>query len=228
MGLQSAFFASLDSLISKRILITSGPTRAPLDAVRFISNRSTGRFGTLLAEEALRRGFKVTVLHGTGSETPAPRPRLRLIEAMTNRDVERVLRRELTRFRYDAVIHAMAVLDFEPVRARTGKVESRGGNWTIRLKKSSKIINRIKRWSRRSFLVGFKLEVGGSTKELIARGRRLLRESRADLVVANQLGGGSDTRHVGYLIDSSGPLVKKVTGKGGLVREIVRTVREAR
>src|SRR3989338_9574389 len=64
-------------LKGKRILITSGPTRMPLDAMRFISNRSTWRFGTLLAKEALKRGAKVTFIYGVGSQTPKAPPKRR-------------------------------------------------------------------------------------------------------------------------------------------------------
>ena len=107
-----------------KILITSGPTRAPLDAMRFISNRSTGRFGTLLADAALKKGFQVTFVHGMGSQTPKLHKNLRLISVETNRDVARVLRRELTAKHYDAVIHAMAVLDFQPARFKNIKTKT--------------------------------------------------------------------------------------------------------
>jgi len=208
----------------KRILITSGPTRAPLDAVRFISNRSTGRFGTLLAKEALRHGASVTMICGAGSETPTPHRRLRLIPIETNRDVERALRQELTRRHYFAVIHAMALLDFAPVRVRRGKVASRGGAWLVRLRPTEKIVSKIKRWLPGSFLVGFKLEGGVSEKKLLQKGRRLLRESRADLVVANQLRPGGDERHAGYLLTAEGRSAGRIVGKSRLAAKIISLI----
>src|SRR5207302_4592494 len=61
------------SVEDRRILVTSGPTRAPLDAVRFFTNKSTGRLGALIAEAAVQGGADVTFVYGRGSETPAAR-----------------------------------------------------------------------------------------------------------------------------------------------------------
>lgn len=209
---------------ARTILVTSGPTRAPLDAVRFLSNRSTGRFGTLIAREALRRGAQVTLIFGMGSETPPPQRRLRLVPVETNLDLERALRAQLKTRRFDAAIHAMAVLDFQPAGLRRGKVGSRGGPWIIRLEKAPKIIRRIKRWAPTTFLVGFKLEVGLGERRLLERARRLLAESRADVVVANQLSEGEDREHPGYLMNAEGRVIRKVIGKRDLARAVVDLV----
>jgi len=208
----------------KKILITSGPTRAPLDAIRFLSNSSSGRFGTLLAREALLRGAEVTFVYGRGSEFPRSHPRLKLVPIETHRDLVRRLRSTLGQVHYDAIIHAMAVLDFEPASIRKGKVGSQVGEWRVRLVPTSKIIPKIRQWAPEAFLVGFKLEVGLTRTSLLQRARRLLRESGADLVVANQLGSGDDERHLGYLLDHQGRLILKVRGKKGLSREIIRSV----
>lgn len=213
--------------MSKRILITSGPTRAPFDAVRFLTNRSTGRFGTLLVQEALRRGAKVTLVYGVGSETPPAHPHLRKVPIETNEDLARVLQRELRKGSYDAVIHAMAVLDFAPAKARSGKTSSRG-SWVVRLIPTPKVISRIKRWAPEVFLVGFKLEVGLDRKSLVSRGLRLLAESGADLVVANQLPSGEDRRHAAYLLSPDRYPVRKLVGKRGLARGIIREVLRGR
>jgi len=210
--------------VPPKILITSGPTRARLDAFRFLSNRSTGRFGTLLAGEALRRGALVTLIYGVGSETPPPHRRLRLVPVETNRDLEQALRTQLRTGRFNAVIHAMAVLDFQPAGLRRGKVGSRRGSWTVRLEKAPKIIQRIKRWAPRTLLVGFKLEVGVGERRLLARARRLLKESHADVVVANQLSEGEDREHPGYLMNAAGRVMTKAIGKRPLAREIVALV----
>ncbi|MGB5933691.1 MAG: phosphopantothenoylcysteine decarboxylase, partial [Anaerolineae bacterium] len=72
-------------LSGKRVLVTSGPTRAPIDAVRYITNKSTGRLGALIAEEALREGAEVTYIYGKGSVLPqvAESASLRLVEVET-------------------------------------------------------------------------------------------------------------------------------------------------
>jgi phosphopantothenoylcysteine synthetase/decarboxylase len=205
----------------RRILVTSGPTRAALDAVRFLTNRSTGRFGTLVATDALRRGARVTMIYGAGSEVPRPHPRLRLVRVETNRDLARALRERLTTERFDAVIHAMAVLDFEPRPVRRGKMPSRGGRWIVHLRRAPKIIQDIKRWAPAILLIGFKLETNVGVRTLLKRARRLLTESGADVVAANQLSEGEDREHPAYLVDATGQVFKKVTGKRALARAVV-------
>lgn len=210
------------------LLITSGPTRAPLDAMRFISNRSTGRFGVLLAKEALRRGAQVTFIYGVGSRIPKPHRRLKLIEVETNDEVSDTLRRELRRRSCDAVIHAMAVLDFQAERAGQGKTPTRRGAWRLNLVPTPKIISQIKKWAPQTLLVGFKLEVGVSQAELLRRARRLLRESHADFILANQLTEGPDSHHTGILLGAGGRVVAKARGKENLAKLIVRNIRTGR
>lgn len=207
--------------MSKRILVTSGPTRAALDDVRFLTNRSTGRFGTLLAREALKRGCRVTFVYGIGSEIPPRHHRLQTISIETNEDLKAVLRHELKNRRYDAVIHAMAVLDFRPEKIGKGKRSSRAGRWSVTFVPTPKIISRIKKWSPDVFLVGFKLESGLLVPRLIRRGRMLLRDSGADLVVANQLPQGDDERHTGHLLLKGRSDSRKVTGKKQLAQKII-------
>lgn len=219
-----------------KILITSGPTRAPLDAMRFISNRSTGRFGVLLAREALRRGAQVTFIYGRGSAVPKSHPRLRLVAVETNAEVANALRRHLRRRSqskvggFDAVIHAMALLDFQPAALRRGKTPTlskrgdRKGVWNLKLVPTPKIISQIKKWAPQTKLVGFKLEIGVSQAELLRRARRLLRESHADYVLANQLTEGCDSRHAGILLDRNGRVVTKARGKENLAKLILRNI----
>lgn len=206
------------------LLITSGPTRAPLDAMRFISNRSTGRFGVLLAREALRRGAQVTFIYGRGSAVPKSHPRLRLVAVETNAEVSDTLRRHLRHRSYDAVIHAMAVLDFQAARAGRGKTPTRKGAWRLNLVPTPKIISSIKKWAPQTLLVGFKLEVGVSQAELLRRARRLLRESHADFILANQLTEGPDSHHTGILLGAGGRVVATARGKKGLAKLVVRNI----
>lgn len=207
----------------RQILLTSGPTRAPLDAIRFLTNRSTGRFGTLVAQAALRRGAAVTMIYGAGSEVPGPHPRLHVVRVETNADLARTLRAQLSARRFDAVIHAMAVLDFQPTTVRRGKVGSRGGPWVIRLVRAPKIIQRIRRWAPQTPLIAFKLESRGGKRRLVAAARRLLAESRADVVAANQLAEGEDREHVSYLVNAAGQVIRTTMGKRALARAVVET-----
>ena len=76
-------------LHGKKIIITSGPTRVSLDAVRFLSNVSTGHFGSLLAKEALKQGAIVTFIYGKGSVLPKSHPRLKILPIETNEDLKK-------------------------------------------------------------------------------------------------------------------------------------------
>src|SRR3989454_9841839 len=86
-------------LRGKRVLVTSGPTRTPLVAVRYITNKATGRLGSLIAEEVIRRGAHVTFVYGRGSQTPVLRgPRvnhLQLVPIETVEDLIAVFKQEL-------------------------------------------------------------------------------------------------------------------------------------
>lgn len=208
----------------KKILISSGPTRMPLDAMRFISNRSTGKFGTLLAEEALKKGAQVGFIYGKGSLTPKPHPRLLLMPVETNNDVEKILKVCIKKKRWDALIHAMALLDFQPEKVRKGKTKTADGHWNVKLIPTPKIISNIKKWDPKIFLVGFKLEIGVSQKKLLQEARRLIRQTKADLVLANQLTAGQDASHVGFLLDGAGRVIAKARGKTKLARLIVQLI----
>src|SRR3989475_11662448 len=114
-------------LRGKKLLITSGPTRTPLDAVRYITNKATGRLGALIAEEVIRRGALVTFIYGRGSQTPGLRgPRLdhlQLVPIETVDGLISVFTQELPR-RYAALIPPMAALDFKTDDVRSSKTGS--------------------------------------------------------------------------------------------------------
>ena len=206
----------------KKLLITSGPTRIPLDSIRFISNHSSGTFGTHVAEEGLKAGFQVTMLHGLWSKTPSPQKNLKLISIETNDDLNQALQRELTTQRYDAVIHAMAVLDFQPEKVFSGKKKTRDTEWNLKLVPTPKIINQIKKWSPDSILVGFKLEVDVNEATLLNHARQLLQESNADWVLANQLTEGDDERHEGILLNRKGEIVFREMGKHPIANKLIQ------
>lgn len=212
----------------KRILITSGPTRMPLDSVRYLTNASTGYFGTLLARQAIKQKVHVTFVYGKGSLTPAPSKFLKLVPVETNLEVAKVLQSQLQHFQYDAVIHAMAILDFQPLHIGKGKVKTNQKRWRITFVPTPKIILSIKKWAPHVLLVGFKLEVGVTRRELIQRARRLFKKSRADLVLANQLVEGSDSKHPWILLDPNRGIIAegrgKVKGTKAIIQEVMRRI----
>jgi phosphopantothenoylcysteine synthetase/decarboxylase len=217
---------SLEDLAGKSILITSGPTRGPIDAVRYITNKSTGRLGVFLAREALARGAAVTFVYGKGSLVPEATRRLRLVEIETVDELAEVMQAELTASEYDAVVHSMAVLDYVPATYLEEKTPSGQDEWSIKLVRTPKVIKLIKELQPRTVLVSFKLEVGKSQEELVAAAFRSLLSNGSDLVLANDLTQVEEGHHVGYLVDEAGDVEAVAEGKEEIARRILDAVAE--
>ena len=134
------------------LLITAGPTREPIDAVRFLSNRSSGRLGLALARAGLEAGHEVTLLLGP-VEAPAVPEGVVTHRFETTRELEALLGEHVPRC--DALIMAAAVADYRPVRAREGKLAREGeGRVTLELEPTPDLIAqaaKTKRPGRRSF-----------------------------------------------------------------------------
>ena len=162
---------------SLRVVISAGPTREPIDSVRFISNYSTGYIGAQLAAQALARGHRVTVISGPGLE-PLPSG-ARVIPVERAMGMERALRAAVKRA--DVVVMAAAVADFAPARAATAKLPRRG-QLTLRLRATPDIIGRLPR-RKAQLVVGFAVE----DQPVLPRAKRKLRAKRLDLLVAQRL-----------------------------------------
>ena len=211
------------ALRGKRILVTSGPTRAPLDAVRYITNKATGATGALIAEEAIRRGADVTFVYGRTSRVPVVRgahDHLALITVETVDDLIDVFKQELPKG-YDALIHPMAVLDFQPDSVRSIKTDSDVEEWVVRLVPTPKAIKVVKELAPDTFLVGFKLEVGKDPEELRKIAYEFLKNNRCDLVVANDLSEIETGRHTGYFVTPDGKVTQVVLGKEAIARALI-------
>ena len=214
-------------LKKKNILITAGSTRGYLDAVRYITNTSTGRLGSEIALEAMGRGAVVTYIYGAGSLFPVIRDRndimasqLKLIEIETNNDLINVLQKKLKNRRFDAVIHAMAVADYVPARAKQSKTSSKKEEWLVKLVKTPKIINIIRITWPEAFLVGFKLEVNRTKDEIIKIARRFLTKSKANLIVANDYKYISRNRHIAYMVTGDRKISKPLKGKKAIAKKL--------
>lgn len=222
------------SLRGKRVLITSGPTRGYIDAVRYISPRSTGALGSLIGIEALKRGAEVVFVYGKNSLTPEAHglsktelARLSQIEVDTVEDLVVILKSELSEKTYDVVIQSMAVLDYVPQETLKEKVPSGRDEWLIELVRTPKVIGMVKEIAPEVFLVGFKLEVGRSKDELVRKAHQSLTQYKADLFVANDLRQIQKGEHIGYIVDPQGEVVAEGKGKEKIAQELVRTI-EAR
>lgn len=215
-------------LSGRKVLVTGGPTRAYLDKIRYITNHSTGKMGILLAQWAVAMGAEVLYVQGKGSLAPGPSPRLRVVGVETVEELSLLIEREVGSGAYDAVVHSMAVLDFQPERRLQGKVSSRRTEWVIRLVPAPKVVNRIKELDPDVFLVAFKLEVlgrhGAGDEALALSARRLMASSRADIVVANAFETvHDDAGHQAHIFLSSGEAAM-VRGKEAIARAVISFV----
>ena len=114
--------------------------------------------------------------------------------------MERVLKGMLRQRNFDAIIHAMAVSDYVPEKTKPDKISSKKEEWMIKLVRTPKVINIIRKMWPETYLIGFKLEVNKKRDELVTIARDFLKESKADLIVANDSKEISDRRHVAYFI----------------------------
>ena len=191
-------------LADLRLLVTAGPTREPLDPIRFLSNRSSGRMGYALAEAARDRGAAVTLVSGP---TELPRPEgVRFLSFETAADVHGLLVREFPEC--DGLAMAAAVADFIPEKS-AGRLHREDGDRSVRLKAGSDILASLKPLRRGQTVVAFAAE----TEDLESRGRRKMEAKGADLVVVNDVGRGD----IGFDASENEVLILRRDG----VRELV-------
>jgi phosphopantothenoylcysteine decarboxylase / phosphopantothenate---cysteine ligase len=173
--------ASNSLLQGMRVLVTAGGTREPLDAVRFLGNRSSGRMGVALAAEARRRGAEVTLL-AANLAVPAPTG-IEIVETDTAADMAR---ETLARADADLVLMAAAVADYRPVEAKTEKRAKDDNVWQVALEPTVDILSELAaRGANGRVLVGFAAETDA---EGLARAREKLVRKGLDLVVYNDVG----------------------------------------
>ena len=195
-----------------KILITAGGTSEKIDDVRVITNVSTGRLGAFIADEfAGRHKAGVVFLCGQNSVLPKNK-NIQIIKITSAADLQKDLARLLKTDNFDAVIHAMAVSDYSPVKYK-GKISSDKETLSIVFKKTPKIIKMIKKLSPGSLLVGFKLLSNVTEKELIKNAVKVLKENKCAFVFANDLKNIAGERHIGFLIDNAGNLQRSGTKK---------------
>ncbi|MBI5500596.1 MAG: bifunctional phosphopantothenoylcysteine decarboxylase/phosphopantothenate--cysteine ligase CoaBC [Deltaproteobacteria bacterium] len=168
-------------LEGRSLLVTAGPTREPLDPVRYLGNRSSGRMGQALAEAAARRGAKVTLVRGP-VDLPPPGSGVKLVEVTTTEEMRREV---LARWRkVNAVVMAAAVADWRAAHVAPQKLKRTGETTTLELRANPDILAELGRRrgdARRPLLVGFCVE----TADLAEAARAKLAAKRCDLLVAN-------------------------------------------
>jgi phosphopantothenoylcysteine decarboxylase/phosphopantothenate--cysteine ligase len=183
-------------LEGRSVLVTAGPTREPIDPVRYISNRSSGKMGYALAEAAQRRGAAVTLVSGpTSLVAPAGVSITRVTTASQMHDavMQNLPANQI-------VIKAAAVADFTPAATAAQKIKKEQGNeLTLTFEKAPDILSSIAAASPRPFIVAFAAE----TESLEANAREKLLRKKADLIVANDVGDPS----IGFDSDQNEVLV---------------------
>jgi len=179
---RALLFASNSLLQGKTVLVSAGGTREPLDAVRFVGNRSSGRMGIALAAEARRRGAEVTLL-AANLAMPAPAG-VEVVDTPTAADLER---EAIARgAEADVVVMTAAVADYRPAEALAAKRPKDTATWTLELEPTTDVLSALGR-SRRDgqLLVGFAAETGETGLD---RAREKLARKGADLFVLNDVG----------------------------------------
>jgi phosphopantothenoylcysteine decarboxylase / phosphopantothenate---cysteine ligase len=168
-------------LRGKRVLVSAGGTREPLDAVRFVGNRSSGRMGVALAAEAHRRGAEVMLL-AANLAVPVPAG-VAVVETPTAADLEReALGRAAD---VDVVIMAAAVADYRPAEALAAKRPKEATTWTLEFEPTTDVLSELgERRRDGQLLVGFAAETGDAGLE---RAREKLSRKGADLFVLNDV-----------------------------------------
>ena len=184
----------------EKMLITAGPSREPLDPVRYISNRSSGKMGYAMARAALRRGAEVALVSGpTGIEPPMG---VRLIPVITAAEMRAAVLKEFATC--TTVIMAAAVADYRPIAAANKKMKRETGLLELRLEPNPDILKELGAMKDGKFLVGFAAE----TEDLTANAKKKLNAKNLDMIVANDVtreGSGFDgDTNIATILDRNG------------------------
>ena len=178
-------FGFSSKLKNKKVLMTAGPTIEYIDPVRVITNLSSGKTGTLLASELISAGAKVTLVYGQGNQTPSKG--IKVINVTTSKEMFDATKKELKK-KFDIVIMAAAISDYTPENPSKSKIKSDKKSLIIRLKKAPKIIDLVRKYQKNALLVGFKAETNLTKIALIKSSQKKMKESGADIIVANDIG----------------------------------------
>lgn len=217
----SSFFSRVEGLKGKKVLVTAGGTQEPLDPVRYLGNRSSGRMGYAIAQ-ALQEAGAETILVSAPSDLPTPQgvTRIKVQTALEMYDAV------LERFsEVDVVIKAAAVADYRPAVLAEQKIKKDGTNLTLELVPNPDILAELGRQKTSQILIGFAAE----TENLMANAQGKMLRKNVDLLVANDVtkqgaGFGSPTNIVSFLFPDGRrmdfPQMSKLEVARNLVHEI--------
>ena len=184
-------------LAGKRVLVTAGPTREPLDPVRCLTNRSTGKMGCAIAKQAMLRGAEVTLVAGPMAVEPPP-----FVEVVPVETAQEMFEAVTSRADgMDLIFKAAAVADYTPAEYRDEKVKKGDGELSIPLKRTQDILQYLGAHRRAGQVIcGFSME----TQDLLENSRAKLEKKHVDMICANNLkvagaGFGTDTNVISVI-----------------------------
>src|SRR5262249_40368841 len=213
-----AVLARRAQLLGKRVLVSAGGTREPLDAVRFLGNRSSGRMGVALAEEARLRGADVTLVAATLA-VPVP-GKVEIVPAPTADELEREV---LAHSDADVVVMAAAVADYRPAEPIAEKRPKDGEPWTVTLEPTADVLRQLGEQRRDGqVLIGFAADRGETG---LARAREKLAAKLTDLIVFNDVSrddiGFDSAENESVLVSAAGERRIQKAPKERIASEIV-------
>jgi phosphopantothenoylcysteine decarboxylase/phosphopantothenate--cysteine ligase len=215
-------------LKGERVLITGGPTQEPMDPVRFITNRSSGKMGYALAKIARRRGAEVILISGPTSLS-LPRRDIQFIPVRTAEEMRKAVFAHLKGT--SVVIKAAAVSDYRPKVISEKKIKKGDSETTLALERTKDILEELGKKKENRILVGFAAE----TEDLIAHAQKKLQEKNLDLIVVNDItqpgaGFGSDTNQAKILSPSGQvkdlPLTTKEEISGAILDQVAALLKK--
>jgi phosphopantothenoylcysteine decarboxylase/phosphopantothenate--cysteine ligase len=206
------------ALAGRTVVVTAGPTHEPIDPVRFIGNRSSGKMGAAIAAEALGRGARVRLILGPG--TVDPPTGAELVRVTTAEEMRAAVLDAVGEA--DALVMAAAVADFRPKDAAGGKLKKEQGPPDLMLEPTPDILAELGERQARPVLVGFAAE----TSAVEEAGRDKLRRKHLDLLVANEVGRegtgfGADTNTAAILAADGDDVALRDWNKRDLARALV-------
>jgi len=225
-----ALISGKKSLYKKKVLITSGRTVEYIDPVRVITNNSTGKMGRALAQSALAKGARVTVI--TGKAAVSYPPAARIVYVDTAEQMNEAVAKELKQTPYDLCIAAAAVGDWKPKKAVSEKISTHKQNELIlELKATPKIVDNVKRLSPATFVVAFRAVFDLEKQELIADALARLKKAQADLIVVNDVsregvGFEADTNEISIISKDKQTIHMQKQAKAQLASQLLEIIAE--
>ena len=219
-----------------KIIITSGGTSEDIDKVRKITNKSSGRLGSIIANTFIEKfGQQIETLYyicAKNSIKPNQNKKIKEIYISSANSLYQTMKTILSTEKIDIVVHSMAVSDYtvdyvssseifskklenknnseilsllnsSSLKVDNSKKLSSGlSDMIIKLRPTKKIISYIKSWSKKTYLIGFKLLANQSKEELLKVANKLMTKNNCDLVVANDICDITENKHIAYIIDN--------------------------